>query len=235
MTTLRNVRKTWNRSIVLGFFALCICARSAHAQTPQPPYALFQYATLTGSGNTITATSIPVVISTGVTVYLNLSLQFSVDSNGNLTVASGYPQVTPAPTVLASSFVAGNYVGPSNVNSGNNLVTVNGPGVTAGGATEWSLATSSGASYDTYPTSAVWYVGPIASNPLASRLQAAGITSTAWSYGTGLAEDGPGENWNTNTLIGVSQIGNSIVFVSFTANGVDKTVPVDQITYTLKQ
>src|SRR5580692_8553620 len=81
------------------------------AQTP--PYALFQYSTLTGTGNTITATQVPLVIATGVTVYVNLTLQFAVDSSGNVTIVSGYPQEIPAPTVVISDFKAGTYAGPS--------------------------------------------------------------------------------------------------------------------------
>jgi hypothetical protein len=214
--------------MILGFFA--ICTWPAHAQTP--PYALLQNATLTGSGNTITAVNIPVVISVGVIVYVSLNLQFNVDSNGNFTVTPGYPQITQSFTPLASNFVAGNYVGPSNINSGNNLVTVSGPGITSGGATEWSLAASAGGSNYTYPPSATWYVGPIASNPIASRLQSAGITSTAYSYGVTGGNVG-NIYWEPNTLIGVSQIGNTITLVSFSYNGNDRNVPQDQITYTL--
>jgi hypothetical protein len=76
------------------------------AQAPTPPYALFQYSSLTGSGNTITATQIPVVTATGVTVYENLTLQFDADANGNLTISQGFPQTIPAPTILSSGFKA---------------------------------------------------------------------------------------------------------------------------------
>jgi len=209
------------------------CALVAGAQTP--PYALFQQSTLTGSGNTITALNVPVVISPGVTVYVNATIQFNVDSNGNLTVSTGFPQVIPAPALLASSFVAGKYVGPSTINSGNNAITVAGPGVTAGGATEWSLSAPAGASACTYPETATWYVGPMAANPLAARLQAAGITSTAYSYGVGSATCADSDAWYSGSLIGVSQIGNTLTIVSFSYAGVDTTkgLTYDQITYTL--
>jgi len=220
-----------HRRVAFGLFALCALTTSAQAQTP--PYSLFQYATLTGSGNMLTATSIPVVTSTGVTVYVNVNIQFNVDSNGVLTIASGYPQVVPMSPILASSFKAGSYIGPSTFASGNALITVNGPGVFTGGATEWSLSASTGADGCTNPRTAVWYVGPLASNPLAGRLQAAGITSTAFSYGIG-GGGNCGSNWNVNTLIGASQTGNSLTLVSFTNNsGKDSNVPIDQITYTL--
>jgi hypothetical protein len=204
----------------------------AHAQNPQAPYALLQYSTLTGSGNTITATQIPIVLGSGLTVYASLSMQFNVDAAGNLTLSPGYPQVAPAPLLLTSSFMAGQYAGPSTILAGKALVTVSGPGVTDGGATEWSLSAASGANIGTYPGSATWYVGPIASSPLAARLSNAKLTSTAWSYGIATSSCGC-STWQADTLIGASQIGNTITFVSFTRNGVDANTPFDQITYKL--
>ncbi len=210
---------------------------SAFAQTP--PYALLQYSTLTGTGNTITATQVPLVIATGVTVYVNLTIQFAVDSNGNVTIVSGYPQEIPAPILISSGFKAGAYVGPSTILSGGMIVAVAGPGVTDGGATQWTLSAGSGATSCTTPLSASWYVGPIASNPWASRIAAAKITSTSWSYGIA---SGPGcnttgislLNWNS-ALIGVSQVGNTLTIASFTTNSTDFSDPQAQITYTLKQ
>ena len=191
----------------------------ARAQAQQPPYALFERSTLTASGNTINAIQVPVVLASGITVYLNLSLQFLVDSTGNLTLASGYPQVTPSPILLTGSFVAGKYAEPSN-----NKYTINvaGPGVLDGGLTQWTGAGSCG-------FTATWYTGPIASNPLAARLSKAGITSTAWSYGIGAVCGLFPVNVG---LIGVSQVGNTLTFVSFT-NGGDSNLPIGQITYTL--
>lgn len=196
------------------------------------PYSLFQYSTLTGSGNTITATWLPVVTSTGATIYKNLTIEFNVDSAGNLTVAPGYPQVVAATPPIISSFKAGRYVGPSTILDGNAAINVSGPGVTSGGATEWSLAAGTGASYYIYPASATWYIGPLTSNPLYSRIKAAGITSTAWYYGVGGSSCGCPQ-WQKGTLMGFSQIGNTLTIVSFTSNDVDKSEPVDQITYTL--
>jgi hypothetical protein len=236
---------TVSKSVKLGryvraaaIFMSLTCAGAVRAQAP--PYALFQYSSLTGSGNTITATEVPVVTASGVTVYVNLALQFNVDANGNLTISTGYPQVTPAPTILTSSFTAGTYVGPSTALAGGMIVTVSGPGVTDGGATEWTLSTGSGANNCTTPVSASWYVGPIASNPWASRIKAAGITSTAFSYGIA---SGPGcgftgvtgNDWPNGALIGVSQVGNTLTIASFSSGSTDNSLPVNQITYTLKQ
>jgi hypothetical protein len=239
-TICRNL-ETWRYRARLASFAtvtilVCVTYPRAQAQQPpQPPYALLEQSTLTGSGDTVTATWVPVVPTSGTTLYKNVTLQFHVDAAGNLTVAA--LQVVPAPMPLVSSFRAGNYEGPSNVGAGKALVTVSGPGVTAGGATEWSLAASPGAWSSTYPVSATWYVGSLAATPLAPRLQAAKITSTAWSYGVVGSQPWTIDagKWFTNSLIGVSQTGNTLTIVTFTDNNsVDHNTPQDQITYTLK-
>lgn len=198
--------------------------------TPIPPYLNLQYSTLTASGNTITISQVPVVLATG-TVLKNVTIQLSVDSNGNISLSSGFPQATLVPAPIVSSFVAGTYLGPESIS--NSFITVSGPGTTPGGATEWTLNTPSTSSCYTVPTTATWYVGPIASNPLASRLSAAGITSTVWSYGVTGASSCATQYWANNTLIGVSQVGNTITIVSFTYSGGDHSTPVSQITYTL--
>lgn len=218
------------RLAVFTIIGTALCVSTAYAQTP--PYALLQYSTLTGSGNTITATSVPVVTSKGI-VYQDVTLLFDVSAIGGLTVAPGYPEVVPAPPNLVNSFKAGKYTGPGNVYHGDFVINVSGPGVTTGGATEWSSATPTGGDYWTYPGTATWYGGPIASSPLAARLKAAGITQTQWSYG--ISSSNWGGNWGTNALIGVSQIGNTITFVSFTNGNGDHSEPVDSIPYTLAQ
>lgn len=195
------------------------------------PYALFQYSTLTGSGNTITATQVPLVTSTGTIVYDNITLQFNVSSSGMPSLAAGFPKVVPSVIPVTSGFRAGRYVGPSSILGGNAIITVSGPAVAPGGATEWSLATAAGASSSTYPGTGEWYVGSLANNPVATRIKAAGITSTALSYG--IASSSACGYWCTNDLIGVSQIGNTITFYNFTTGGRDQDLPVDQITYTL--
>jgi hypothetical protein len=203
------------------------------------PYAEFQFATLTGTSNVLNATLVPVVTASGTT-YVNVTLTFNVAANGTITVAAGSPAVVASPIVGATSFKAGNYIAPSNVSNGKGLVTVNGPGVVAGGASVWTLTTAAGADACSYPASATWYVAsPTATNnPMAARLKNAGITSTAYSYG--VTGDQPcigAANWYSGSLIGVSQSGNSITIVSFSDDGSyeggDRNTPYSQITYVL--
>jgi hypothetical protein len=218
-------------------FATCIMALAtsvaAHAQTQ--PYAVFQNSTLTGSGNTINATFLPVVLSTG-TIYENVTIQFDVDALGNLTIAPGFPQVVASPITITSKFKPGTYVGPSTTLGGTAMITVSGPATGPGGTTEWTITAPTGANSCTYPSSATWYVGPLASNPLASRLKTAGITSTAYSYGIGSSQcDTDGDFWRQNTLLGLSQVGNALTIYSYTYDGEqpDYSTPRDQITYCL--
>jgi hypothetical protein len=226
---------------ITALMAVCVCTARAQSEdllaeqsTLAPPYALFQNSTITSSGNSITAVRVPVIL-VGKTVYKNITLSFEVDSDGNLTLMPGYPKVIPSPVVMTAGFKAGRYVGPSNVLGGTAIIRVSGPGVTKGGATEWSIAAGAGASGYTYPCSATWYAGPLTSNPLYSRLKAAGITSSAWSYGV-IGSSGcvaESYNWNSRSLVGLSQIGNTLTIVSFTTAGSDSQTPRDQITYTL--
>jgi hypothetical protein len=248
MSVVWKTSNSWRRVERLAAFMLILTvfaalpAAAANPQTKdavsqQPattttPQAEFQYSALTGSGNTIVATRVPSVNSEGQTSYWDITLLFDVASDGTLTLDPSSPQIVLSPTLLTSSFQAGNYVGPSNILSGQALITVAGPGVGPGGATEWTLAASPGASSCTYPASATWYVGPLASNPIESRLKKAGITSPAYSYGTGGGGCDDGLTWESNSLLGFSQVGTTITIYSYTYNGTDYSTPQAQITYT---
>jgi hypothetical protein len=218
-------------------FATCmlvLAASVAAARAQTPPYLEFQYSTITGSGNTITATRLPVVLSTG-TSYVDVVIEFDVAANGTITVAPGYPTVVAAPAQLTSNFLAGSYTGPST--DGNYDMTVFGPGVTAGGATEWSLAATGSASCATAPNSATWYVfsGPMTKNPLYPRLSAAKISTTTYQayggWGTTGSQSCTSTGWQTNTLIGLSQTGSALMITSFTNSAGDQDQPVSEITY----
>ena len=169
-------------------------------------------------------------------MYQDVTLQFDGDGYGNLTLSSGFPLVAPSPGLQVSSFQPGLYAGPSSLLYGKALATLSGPGVLAGGMTAWAFTAAPGADSCTFPRSASWFVGPNDNNhPLAARLKKAGITTNAWSYGTGggFTCSGQYNVWEVNTLIGVSQIGNALTIVSFTSSGTDSAAPRDQVTYTL--
>jgi len=241
MNALRLSLNSRPRIARLALFGtvLCACACAAHAQPAQtPPYAEYQYATITGSDNTITVSQLPVVINTGNngTIYWDLTLLFDVDSSGNVTLAPGYPQAVKAPRPDTCGLVAGTYVGPSTIYNGTMIINLAGPGVAAGGATEWTISAGSGANVYTYPDSGMLYVTnqPISQNPLGTRLKNAKISNATYNaycgWGTGSAV-GNGD-WPDNGLIAVSQVANTITITSFTYGASDRNEPVDQVTYT---
>jgi len=226
-------RLVWAVSVglVLGMISMA----PAIGATPTPH---LQDSTIVGTDGTITATDVPVETSTGSLVYKDVVIQLNATTNGNLTLAPGYPKIMNAIEPILNNFVAGNYTAPSSIGS-KLLVTVNGPGVGSGGTTVWSLAPASGANCGTYPASAAWYTGPIASNPLSARIKKAGITSSFYSYGlVGVSPPCAADGYNDfvgGTLIGVSQVEGSLTIVSFSyGNGAgDSATPVAEITYTL--
>src|SRR5580658_421818 len=59
-------------------------------------YAEFQFATLTGTNNTINATMVPVVTPSGTT-YKNLTFTVNVATNGAITIAPGSPTAVATP------------------------------------------------------------------------------------------------------------------------------------------
>ncbi len=200
----------------------------AFAATARAQSAQFQNSTLTGTTNTINVTNLPVVTSTGNIIYDNLTIPFSVADDGTLTV--GAIAIVAATRTDTDGFFAGTCVGPSN--DPNYIITISGPGVGSGGTTEWSLQAASGASGNTYPSTATWFVGPLKSNPNYPRLQADKITSTAYSYGTGGSSSDPGFDWGNNSLLGFVQTGNALSILSFTYDNTDSNTPFSEITYT---
>jgi hypothetical protein len=190
--------------------------------------AMPQYSTITSTNNTVQASRLPVTYE-GKTYYVDLTIALTptVSSKGVVTVAAK-PTAVASPNPIVSTFKAGTYVGPSNINGGKSIIVVAGPSVLPNGGTAWTLSTNAESSSFTYPDTAVWYVEPIASNPLASRIIAAKITSTAYSFGVG---DSSGA-WCNNSLLGFAQVGNTLSISNFT-NCADNSTPIDNITYTL--
>jgi hypothetical protein len=213
---------------------------SAMAAAPTP---FLEDSTIVGAGGTLTATCVPVETSTGSVVYQDVTIQLNATPQGGLTLAPGYPKVQPCPPLITSGFLAGNYVGPATVGGSKFLITVTGPGRGVGGTTSWSSAASKGANSCTVPLTATWYTGPIANNPLASRLQKDKITYTGYSYGVVgtsiptncFSNPNYSGTFAADALIGAVQTGPSLMIVSFTSDGTDSPTPVAQITYSLIQ
>ena len=207
--------------------------------TTASPYTEPQYATLTATTNTINAAMVPIVLSNGTVAYYNLTIPLKVTetvagAKTTVTVTAGTVAQAVSATPLISSFKAGNYVGPSTIDSGKALVTVSNPGVAPGGATEWSLTASTGAEPNTSPTSASWYVGPVSSNPNYATLKTLGLTSPSVFYGTtGTAGGYNNLCWLSNSIISVVETGSNLTITSYTSDGTNQRTPCDSITYTL--
>jgi hypothetical protein len=221
-------------SLVLAALSLAAMAAapSAQAQTTTP-HSHFEVSTITSTTNTIEASRVAGVDSNDVFHYWDVVLAFDTNPDGSLTLAPGYPTYTASDPLLTVHFKAGKYVAPNG-----DAITVSGPGVTSGGATEWSLAATTGPSGTcAFPFSATWYVGTLSNNPLYSRLKTAGITSTAYSYGLLGTAAGCGNpyEWGSGAVLGFSQTSNALTIVTFTNsynNAGDSATPIAQITYT---
>ncbi len=114
MLSLRTNLYSWHRTVRLAALVMIfsvVWMTAAHAQAQNasstqtepsqaPPYAEFQNSTLTGSGNTISASSLPVVTAGGI-LYFDVVVQFDVAADGTLTVSAGYPQYTKSPQALS--------------------------------------------------------------------------------------------------------------------------------------
>jgi hypothetical protein len=190
-----------------------------------------QDSTLTASGPTIIASRVPVQTGSKISYW---------DITMTIAVVNGVPSATTtksvvSPLLLTDHFQAGNYTGPS-VDT-KFLATVSGPGVGPAGTTVWSFNAASGANGAIYPTTATWYAGLIANNPLASRITQAKITYSGLSYGLTGDNAFGGENsfFANGCLIGASQNGKSLTLLSFSVSGCssDQSTPTAMITYTL--
>jgi hypothetical protein len=238
--TLATLRR---RVAPLAAFAIVLSTAwvvLAHAQTQataseQPPAttpeALFQNSTLTATTNTINATWLPVVTSTGKILYDDVTIQFAVAADGTLSVSSLLQN--PSPKAIIDHFKAGNYIGPSN--DPNFLITVSGPSIGPGGATDWSLVVSTGGDPCTLPSDATWWVGPIKKSPYWPRIKAAGVPLEGYFYGVGGNPGNCGSrglNWGENSLLGFFQNGPVLEITSFTFESTDYPQPQDEIPYT---
>jgi hypothetical protein len=207
--------------------AACALAPYANAQKRAPStttdYAEFQNSTLSGTSNTINVANVPVVTSSGIT-YDNVTITFSVSSSGTLKVTS--TKVVAAAEVQTDGFEAGTYQAPG----GGEQIDVSGPGVESGGETEWSFATTSLNCQN--QVSATWYVGPITSSPYYTRITAANVPLTGYSYGVGGGASNCGA-WNPNSLLGFAQTGSQLTITDFSnLSGQDQSEPFATISYT---
>lgn len=188
--------------------ALCgvLLAASGTAMAQSTPY--LDYSNLYGAGGTISITRLPVKPPAGKFIFRDATITVTADSNGVLTAK--VTKQAPSPILNTSNIVAGVYYRSDN--SGYRL-RVSGPGALGGGGeAKWNIDT---VSYYPCGSPAVFYTGPLDQNPLYTRLKAAGITDTSYSYGYILSGSVCG-GWNPDYLIGVRQQGDQLQVTLFT-------------------
>jgi hypothetical protein len=158
----------------------------------------------------------------------------SISAAGNIITAERLPvQIgTGAPTYLdvtiTDKFVAGTYK-----DANGNIYTIAGPGVGPGGATAWSISHVSGTK-NCVLTSATWYTDTGSNNPEYVRLNAAKISTTAYSFGVAGGESNCGGNYGGGHLVGAMQ-SNNIISISSYSDGfghADNTTPVATLQFT---
>ena len=217
---------------VLGAASLAasvlLAASPAGAQTTTPS-AEFQYSAITGTNSVINVSRVPVTKSNGQIVYYDMALTFDVSAGGVPTLATS--AITLSQNLRVSTFKTGTYVASADTNFS---VLVTGPGIAEAGTTAWTL--SSTGEVCGLPSTGNWYAGSISSNPYASRITAAGITSTDFSYGIVGTPNANCYPFASGNLIGASQVGNTLTIADFSAgNGTDGSIPLSVTTFVLSQ
>lgn len=202
--------------------------RPAAAQTK----VFAQDASITAAGGTIVATRVPVQVGSGPVSYYDVTITITGKAVGSLpagvTVAGTYAS---SQLLNSNNFSAGLYV-----DAAGNTFRVNGPGVGAsGGATSWSL-TPVATVGTCYLTGASWNTATGAANPEYARMNAAGITTAAFSFGLSAGLQGTCiSTFGAGALIGVANTAGGLSLNSYTAfAGGDKNAPVGTMTLTPK-
>ncbi len=193
----------------------------APAALPAVPAIFMQQATINGAADAVTLTRVPVRNAAGTIIYKDISLFFNVDSAGNVTLPSALVQITPSPTINVGAFKQGTYNGYSLAPGCglNNNFKVGSPGVGSGGRISGSIQRINDSNCDTFNAS--WTSGPITGHPNQAKLNAAGITSTAYNWGvmgtagTTTASSNGVRGWQAGDIIGAVQTGNQLSLVNF--------------------
>ncbi|WP_411728103.1 hypothetical protein [Methyloglobulus sp.] len=178
-----------------------------------------QQATINGAADAVTLTRVPVMKADGIIIYKDISMFFNVDSAGNVTLPSALVQITPSPTINVGAFKPGTYNGYDLApQCGGHTFKVGSPGVGSGGQISGSIQRINGSNCDTFNAS--WTSGPITGHPHQAKLNAAGITSTAYNWGVMGTAGGQTvvSGWKAGDIIGAVQTGNQLSLVNF---GVD--------------
>jgi len=192
--------------------ALVVSAGTASAA---PPDMLLQSANVSGSGNTLNVTRVPVRDSTGKVTYKDIELSFDVSNTGVVTLGPGSPVVTTSPSLNVAAFRAGIYK-----DSLKRHVQVSGPSVLAGGRTGWTISWIDPTAGNHF--NATWATGAVTGHPNETTLKAYGITTTAYSWGViGSNNHVFLSGWYPSYVFGAAQTGDTLTLHYFESDTVE--------------
>lgn len=172
------------------------------------PAAFLESSAIVGAGDTLVMSRVPVRSGTGAISYKDVSMQFSVDTAGNLDLDFASVAVAESPALKSGTFKAGIYtISDTGVCPSTGCI-VSSPGVPPGGRVMTSISSSG-----FYFNSASWVSGPVTGHPYETALKKAGITSNAMTWG--MVGTGSWGCLDTGTIIGVVQTGNQLTITGF--------------------
>jgi hypothetical protein len=197
----------WSLASLILLLLMISFATPVQAQ----PRALLQMGTPQGLNNQLGITRVPVLDASGGIKYYDITLVFSVDNAGKLTLNSTATKIVASPNVAVGAFSPGTYRGgPDGCDH-----VIGAPGIVGGGRISGSISTTNCNHYSNFDAS--WVTGPIAGHPNEAVLRAAGIAFQGYSWGIvgEAASSWTDIGWNAGDIIGVIQSGRQLVIHNF--------------------
>jgi hypothetical protein len=222
-TDKRNKTKNYCVLMALAVLGGILLSLSTLAVAAVPALFMEQSTSITGASDTLKASRVPVLNSAGAIKYYEIEFKFQLDAAGIPVLAPFSPVVNLSPALLSGAFKAGKYK-----DLFGNVYTVNGPGATTAGRTNWNvLMTKPGTLCSTCSFEGSWTTGPIAGHPLETKITAQGIKLSSYSWGTITTNSSVHNSdlWYCsyyNRIVGFVQVGNQLTMHGFcNANNVE--------------
>jgi hypothetical protein len=218
-------------AFLAGIFLAGLGTGASLAQTSTPYLNL---SNVTATGSNIFITRLPIRLPTGSYILKDVTIHIDADANGVLKINPATPVQATSPGLISNTFRTGNYLWTSNTDYGFKLT---GPIAVPGRSVSKWIADVLPGKARYYGVPLVFYVGSLSSHPNYTRLSAAGITGSEYSYGIVGADyyyAVAGEAyWGTGAIVGYSQSGNLITIASFTRYNPrrDENLPIAYFTF----
>jgi hypothetical protein len=196
----------------MGIFAIGAIPRSQAAVAQVTVSA--QGGSVSAAGGTIVIAHVPVQVGSAAPSFFDVTITLTGTSVGG----------TPSGVKVTGKSVASQLINTDEFQQGTykdaagNTYSVTGPGIGPDGATAWSLTfLSQGPNFPCTLQSISWYTDTGPNNPEAGRVQAAGITTTAYSFGLSGGSNCDANPFSNGALIGVAHTGSGISLTSFSS------------------